>query len=65
MRLAPPRLAAVRVGHSRTEESCNGRGLNVENPKMQIEWRHDVDRVLDEAKSRGRPVLIDFTAAPM
>jgi hypothetical protein len=32
---------------------------------MQIEWRHDVDRVLDEAKSRGRPVLIDFTAAPM
>jgi hypothetical protein len=32
---------------------------------MEIAWRHDVDRVLDEAKSQHRPVLLDFSAAPM
>lgn len=32
---------------------------------MKITWRHDVDRVLEEAKEQQRPVLLDFTAAPM
>jgi hypothetical protein len=32
---------------------------------MQIEWRHDIDRVLDDAKAQKRPVLLDFSAAPM
>jgi len=32
---------------------------------MEITWRRDVDRVLEEAKLRGRPVLLDFSAAPM
>jgi len=32
---------------------------------MTIAWRHDVDRVLEEAASQKRPVLLDFTAAPM
>lgn len=32
---------------------------------MQIEWQHDVERALEQAKSEGRPVFIDFTAAPM
>ena len=32
---------------------------------MQIPWRSDVDRVLEEAKAQGRPVLLDFSAAPM
>ena len=32
---------------------------------MQINWRHDIDRVLGEAKSGQRPVLLDFSAAPM
>jgi hypothetical protein len=32
---------------------------------MAITFRHDVDRVLDEAKRQGRPVLLDFSAAPM
>ena len=30
---------------------------------MLIEWRHDADAVL--ADSGGRPVLLDFSAAPM
>jgi hypothetical protein len=30
---------------------------------MTIEWRHDADAVL--ADSAGRPVLLDFSAAPM
>lgn len=30
---------------------------------MPIEWRHDADAVL--AGSGGRPVLLDFSAAPM
>ena len=32
---------------------------------MQIDWRHDIDQVLKEAKSQRKPVLLDFTAAPM
>ena len=32
---------------------------------MAITFRHDVDRVLEEAKREGRPVLLDFSAAPM
>jgi hypothetical protein len=32
---------------------------------MDIKWRHDIDRVLNEAKEQKRPVLLDFSAAPM
>ena len=32
---------------------------------MGIKWRHDIDRVLNEAKEQKRPVLLDFSAAPM
>ncbi len=32
---------------------------------MQIQWRHDVDQVLEEAKAQNRRVLLDFSAAPM
>jgi hypothetical protein len=32
---------------------------------MDIAWRRDIDRVLDEARAQGRPVLLDFSAAPM
>jgi hypothetical protein len=32
---------------------------------MTIPFRHDVDAVLREAKAGERPVLLDFSAAPM
>ena len=32
---------------------------------MPINFRHDVDNVLKEAKSQNKPVLLDFSAAPM
>jgi len=32
---------------------------------MAITWRHDIDSVLEEAKRQRRPVLLDFSAAPM
>jgi hypothetical protein len=32
---------------------------------MAISWRNDVDRVLEDATSRGTSVLLDFNAAPM
>jgi hypothetical protein len=32
---------------------------------MTIVWRHDIEAVLGEAKRQGRPVLLDFSAAPM
>jgi TPP-dependent 2-oxoacid decarboxylase len=32
---------------------------------MDIKWRHDIDRVLSEATEQKRPVLLDFSAAPM
>ena len=32
---------------------------------MEIQFRHDVDQVLEEAKSQKKPVILDFSAAPM
>jgi len=32
---------------------------------MELEFRHDVDNVLKEAKKLNKPVLLDFSAAPM
>ena len=30
-----------------------------------INWREDVDAALGDAKREGRPLLLDFSAAPM
>jgi hypothetical protein len=32
---------------------------------MTITFRHDVDQVLEDARSQQKPVLLDFSAAPM
>jgi len=32
---------------------------------MEINFRHDVDAVLAEAREQRKPVLLDFSAAPM
>lgn len=32
---------------------------------MNIAWRHDIDRVLADAKASHKPILLDFSAAPM
>lgn len=32
---------------------------------MEIRFNHDVDNVLKEAKKQNKPVLLDFSAAPM
>jgi len=32
---------------------------------MSINFRHDVENVLKEAKKQNKPVLLDFSAAPM
>ena len=32
---------------------------------MPITWRHEVDAALDEARRTKKPVVLDFTAAPM
>ncbi len=32
---------------------------------MEINFRHDVDQVLKDAKAPQKPVLLDFSAAPM
>ena len=31
----------------------------------EIRWQKDVDAALKEAKATQKPILIDFTAAPM
>jgi hypothetical protein len=31
----------------------------------QISWRRDVDQAIQDAKSQGKPILIDFSAAPL
>jgi hypothetical protein len=32
---------------------------------MEINFRHDVDQVLENAEAQHKPVLLDFSAAPM
>ena len=32
---------------------------------MEIQWRHDYDAVMNDARTQQRPVLLDFSAAPM
>ena len=32
---------------------------------MTIEWRKNADAALNEAKQQRKPVLADFSAAPM
>ena len=32
---------------------------------MAINFRHDIDNVLKDAKKQSKPVLLDFSAAPM
>mgnify|MGYP003291862103 CR=1 FL=1 len=32
---------------------------------MEIQWRRDADAVMTEATSGSKPVLLDFSAAPM
>jgi hypothetical protein len=32
---------------------------------MEIKFRHDVDKVLKEAREQNKPVILDFSAAPM
>jgi hypothetical protein len=29
-----------------------------------IQWQHDADAALEDAKRANRPIVIDFTAAP-
>jgi hypothetical protein len=31
---------------------------------MAVSWNKDVDKALVEAKAAGRPILLDFSAAP-
>ena len=32
---------------------------------MEVQWRKDVDEAIRDAKESGRPLLLDFSAAPM
>jgi uncharacterized protein YyaL (SSP411 family) len=32
---------------------------------MPISWMKDADAALNEARSKNKPVLLDFNAAPM
>ena len=32
---------------------------------MEINWRKDVDQALADAKRERKPLLLDFSAAPM
>ena len=32
---------------------------------MPIDWSHDFEDALGRARREGRPVLLDFSAAPM
>jgi uncharacterized protein YyaL (SSP411 family) len=31
---------------------------------MAVNWKHDADEALAQAKAQNKPLLIDFSAAP-
>jgi hypothetical protein len=33
--------------------------------RKETVWTHNLEQALEEARSRGRHVLVDFSAAPM
>jgi hypothetical protein len=33
--------------------------------RVSIHWQHDLERALGEAAAAKKPVLLDFSAAPM
>jgi hypothetical protein len=39
--------------------------IQPEEDTLEINWRHDIDQVLEDARARQKPVLLDFSAAPM
>ncbi|MDQ3281392.1 MAG: hypothetical protein M3Q69_08270 [Acidobacteriota bacterium] len=41
------------------------KGWRQEVRRMEINWRDDVDAALADAKRESKPLLLDFTAAPM
>lgn len=32
---------------------------------MELKWRHDIEKVFEASRAQRRPVLLDFSAAPM
>ena len=32
---------------------------------MNVQWRNDIDGAIRDAKESGKPLLLDFSAAPM
>ena len=32
---------------------------------MELHWRNDIDGAIADAKGSGKPLLLDFSAAPM
>ena len=71
---APPRNELLRRRAECLLSSCavTERGMRMELyflssgiPHMNIDWRHDIERVLADAKAQHKPVLLDFSAAPM
>jgi hypothetical protein len=32
---------------------------------MAIDWNHDFEATIEQAKAASKPILLDFSAAPM
>jgi hypothetical protein len=61
-----PRIRVQHVVESfGTVRAVNDHRKDPEEGIMKIDFRHDVDQVLEDARSQQKPVLLDFSAAPM
>jgi hypothetical protein len=47
-----------------TRDAPVGITSHLEHP-MEIHWQHDLDKALASARGANKPVLLDFSAAPM
>jgi uncharacterized protein (DUF2126 family) len=59
-------ITAVPASSTGTLRLCENNGFEMPREvHMSIAWVKDVDAALAQARREGKPLLIDFNAAPM
>jgi hypothetical protein len=56
---------AVALRRYGTRTSSPIRNARLQGEPMSIRWNDDIDNVLRDASGSGKPILLDFSAAPM
>jgi hypothetical protein len=56
--------ASVAAGYTGPEIAPDPQEVTMTTAQETIHWSQDVDKALEQARTRGKLVLVDFSAAP-